>query len=62
MPDRPLTREASKLLHGSCRHVDSDSKLVVVNAEGIVSVPRPADRFERQALTTWGKLCFAVKP
>lgn len=56
-----LTPEATKLLHGSCRHISAEGKLVVVDADGIVTVPRPADRFERQALTTFGKLCFAVR-
>lgn len=57
-----LTPEATRLSHGSCRHISAEGKLVVVDADGIVSVTRSADRFERQVLTTFEKLCFAIKP
>lgn len=57
-----LSAAAEKYMHGSCRHVDDDGMLVVVNAERIIFIIRRADQFERQALTLWGKLCFAKKP
>lgn len=61
MPDRPLTPEATNLVHGSCRHVNADGWLVVVTVDGILTTPRRADQYEKQCLTSFGKLCFAVK-
>lgn len=61
MTRRRMTPDAERLMHGSCRHVTPEGHLVVVDTNGIVTVPRPADRFERASLTLFGKLCLAVR-
>lgn len=60
MARKRMTDKAETLMHRSCRHV-SDGMLVIVNTDGIVTVTRAADQWEREALTSWGKLCFANK-